>query len=555
MADEEHVNILKQGIPAWNEWRSANPQLSPDLSGAPLPGADLHGANLSRADLGGANLSRADLIGAHLTGATLSRANLFSANLGDANLLGANLSDARLSDANLNFAHLPGANLSRADLTFANLSGANLIDAHLPGANLSGADLSRADVNLADLSRANLKGANLEGANLEGANLEGAILEAANLEGAILEGANLKGAHLNGAILKGARLNGAILKGADFNGADLDGADLDGAYLDGTVLGGGAILIDADLSRANSQEDASSDTVNFEAANLTVTGNDPSLRNADPIAPPTPIAGVISPVDFTATRGRPISARPSVEAQPVFKTTVDRKDHKLRLDLCRTTASQLIEMLDQRRFNLREAYRNVLSDYTKFLPLKTRDRNLLFADQEARILRDLFAEDADILPPEFASRLKALLQAHMALRVFYPALERFYDDVRFGRSDDPLPLDAVQKIAAIVKETPQIFHASVSQALADAAPALPESFDRADGEREFKGLQPPPDLLGTLPTEKAQNYTQASIINRLFAVFLKGEALNKNSEAWIKMGHKLTPLVKTVLDWLDRFFN
>src|SRR5437660_1003997 len=42
VADEEHVKILKEkGVKAWNEWRKANPETRPDLSGADLSAADL----------------------------------------------------------------------------------------------------------------------------------------------------------------------------------------------------------------------------------------------------------------------------------------------------------------------------------------------------------------------------------------------------------------------------------------------------------------------------------------------------------------------------------
>ncbi len=49
MANPEHLEILKQGVEAWNQWREQNPQTKPDLSGAILREANLRGA-----DLGGA---------------------------------------------------------------------------------------------------------------------------------------------------------------------------------------------------------------------------------------------------------------------------------------------------------------------------------------------------------------------------------------------------------------------------------------------------------------------------------------------------------------------
>ena len=41
MANPEHLEILKQGVEFWNNWRELNPYLVADLSGADLKGSDL----------------------------------------------------------------------------------------------------------------------------------------------------------------------------------------------------------------------------------------------------------------------------------------------------------------------------------------------------------------------------------------------------------------------------------------------------------------------------------------------------------------------------------
>lgn len=75
----DHVPILKQGLEAWNQWRSENESIRPDLSYADLSYADLSGANLS-----GANFFRANLSHADLSYATLSRAILLDARVDEA---------------------------------------------------------------------------------------------------------------------------------------------------------------------------------------------------------------------------------------------------------------------------------------------------------------------------------------------------------------------------------------------------------------------------------------------------------------------------------------
>lgn len=100
MANPEHLEILMKGGEVWNEWRKANPEITPDLSGAYLFGVDLYGGNyilnLARVNLSEAELKGANLIRVDLEGANLSKAKLHWADLRDTNLSGANLSEANL---------------------------------------------------------------------------------------------------------------------------------------------------------------------------------------------------------------------------------------------------------------------------------------------------------------------------------------------------------------------------------------------------------------------------------------------------------------------------
>jgi hypothetical protein len=111
MADRSHLDILGQGVEAWNEWREQNPSIMPDLSRADLSEADLSGAGpdgdmagpggfVAGADLSGVDLSRADLSHAFLSRGSLYM-TLYKANLTEADLSGANLTEADLSWADL----------------------------------------------------------------------------------------------------------------------------------------------------------------------------------------------------------------------------------------------------------------------------------------------------------------------------------------------------------------------------------------------------------------------------------------------------------------------
>jgi uncharacterized protein YjbI with pentapeptide repeats len=137
MANPKHIQILKQGVEAWNEWRREQPNVYPDLTNANLFNANLRDAhlrdvNLRDVNLREANLREAILFGADLTGAELSRANLSEADISYANL----------SDADLRDADLPRVNLVGVNFSHARLSGADFTDAELGYTTFAGNDLS-----------------------------------------------------------------------------------------------------------------------------------------------------------------------------------------------------------------------------------------------------------------------------------------------------------------------------------------------------------------------------------------------------------------------------
>ena len=129
MADPAHLEVLLQGVDAWNAWRAKQPY---DIN------LDLIEADLFEAQLGGANLTRANLYGANLYGTNLSCTDLIEALLIEADLRGANLYGADLRGANLYGADLRRADLRGADLAYANLVEANLADAKLTGCRIYG---------------------------------------------------------------------------------------------------------------------------------------------------------------------------------------------------------------------------------------------------------------------------------------------------------------------------------------------------------------------------------------------------------------------------------
>lgn len=171
MANQEHLKILKQGMPIWNKWRRNNPTELPDLEDA---------------DLRKFKLSRINFCKANLAYANLSKVNLRFANFNEANLEGVELEGAILWKAKFIGANLNGANIKKADLQGANLSNATLQHTWLSDSNLSGAILRKADLTHTILDRAILMESDLSEAYLQSTSLFCTRLIDTNLEGAIL---------------------------------------------------------------------------------------------------------------------------------------------------------------------------------------------------------------------------------------------------------------------------------------------------------------------------------------------------------------------------------
>ena len=150
-----------KGVAAWNDWRSENDSVRPDLRGEDFSGAELSGVNLQEANLSDARFDEADL----------SDANLWRLYVSGGSFRSANLARASLPWSYVAYVDFEHANLSRATLKEANLNGCNFRHANLEGADLAATYLVRAR-----LTHANVKGAILEHASLIETDVSHAVL-------------------------------------------------------------------------------------------------------------------------------------------------------------------------------------------------------------------------------------------------------------------------------------------------------------------------------------------------------------------------------------------
>lgn len=231
MANQEHIEILNQGVETWNRWRVENPNIEPDLSDHSFTGKIIN--NEPQVKLQGADLKKANLAGSRLRLADLREADLSEANLQKANLSGAFLTHANLTGANLSAAILQGANFSAASMNKAILRGADLSKGIFMGQEFHFEKMvfeiprwrrgsyffqqSRKTT----LDHVALNEADLTGANCSGADFGGASLRDANLFATILRGADLRAVDLYGACLYETNLNSANLENTDFDHSKL----------------------------------------------------------------------------------------------------------------------------------------------------------------------------------------------------------------------------------------------------------------------------------------------------------------------------------------------
>lgn len=162
------LEILEEGVEAWNAWRQANPTVKPALVGIDLSERDLTGINFGETDLSGADFFEARLGDANLKMSSLAGAELSSADLSGADLYKSDCTGVFAVDADLSGAYVAEADFTGSDLRGSRFCGADLTKSVLTGTNLTGADLTDSTLLQAGVREANLSQASLSGANVLG---------------------------------------------------------------------------------------------------------------------------------------------------------------------------------------------------------------------------------------------------------------------------------------------------------------------------------------------------------------------------------------------------
>lgn len=136
MSNPIHLEILRLGIPSWNEWRRTNKDIKPDLSGADLSGHDFS----SKRDLSSLILRLLEVF--VYIALMVSNKDKDKIKSDEIQRKMNDLTEREIDEEGINFSEV---NLSGANLAGANLSGAQLGGVDLSGANLRGAILESTD--------------------------------------------------------------------------------------------------------------------------------------------------------------------------------------------------------------------------------------------------------------------------------------------------------------------------------------------------------------------------------------------------------------------------
>jgi hypothetical protein len=274
-------------------------------------------------------------------------------------------------------------------------------------------------------------------------------------------------------------------------------------------------------------------------------------------SPPGPLPDIPSAFGFGWTDAGTITVVSSSADWPAFPVPTSEKEHRDRLEACRTLASDLASTLNEQLYQVRPEYSNCLNKYSSRLPVNPGDGNILLADAEARTLRSLFAADTNVLAAGFASQLKTFLEHHIGLRPYYPEIEKFYRDVQSGRIETPLPQDAVEGIVRGIKaHTSIVFDRSVTTAIEESAQPAPSIATPPADELptpDPNQVMPPADPLKEIDPKKARDFAFGGIVNALWKVFLEGEKVPKAGEGWRAAANTLQPYVSAILEWLKSF--
>lgn len=269
------------------------------------------------------------------------------------------------------------------------------------------------------------------------------------------------------------------------------------------------------------------------------------------------VSGVTSPYDFELTEKHTISAVGGSMNTTSVLPNRDPNDAQRRLDAVREIADNLISLLQTNSFQVSPHYRTELENYRDSLPLIP-GKSIYSADAALRNLRDDLEDDLKHgIDDRFIRRCLRLVEAHYGLRVYFPELLDFYDDVRNARQTEPLPLEALSELRKVVdKLTPDVFEPSVGEAfghVVDAAHPLHNGTDGHDvGQNAETSVSLPLDPIADIDPVRAGQHAEISMQNRLWGILRRVEDGGKAVDRIDRAVTAYSKFIDPILDWLSK---
>lgn len=270
------------------------------------------------------------------------------------------------------------------------------------------------------------------------------------------------------------------------------------------------------------------------------------------------VPDVRSPYEYELTPNQTITAVGGAMNTVSVLPSRDPNDARKRLEAAKQLANDLIAGLMDNRFQVGRHYIKELENYRDRLPLDATE-SIYSADAALRNLRDDLENDMrNGICDRFAPRLQRLIEAHYGLRVYFPELLNFYDDVKQARQAEPPPLEALGKLRQIVADnTPDVFEPSVDAAFGHAVDVARQATEKQEASTDggVSSSAPttlPPDPIADIDPVRAAQHAEISMQNRIWGVLRRIEEGGKTVERVDKAISSYAKWIDPILDWLSK---
>jgi hypothetical protein len=288
------------------------------------------------------------------------------------------------------------------------------------------------------------------------------------------------------------------------------------------------------------------------AANAWIKRHLPKVPEAAQRVPlPPALPGLDAPFAYGWTASQRVASVAGAQNLPFYPHFSSEEDHRRALEACRVGGERVLKALRDGRYNARKEYGEALEYYLDDLPKTAGAGNILLANDQARILHDMFLADAAMLPEGFASRLKSVIANQFALNAFYDLVQRHNEAVNAGNWSQPFPLDAAKGFFGVVEDnTPRWFERDVEQGLRQVQQAEPPAAPSAPEPSPASAIEPPPLPPGTPDAHDSWKRQMATSANALWETFLQGQNMPVDRNEWRKAAEELGSHVRPIVDFL-----